>query len=64
MIANGGAGVWRESDTWFRSADRGNGLVPRGARIRAEIHQHGYRSYEAEDLEGNKWIFAQARPTM
>ena len=35
-----------------------------GARIRSEIHQHGYRSYEAEDLEGNKWIFAQARPTM
>jgi hypothetical protein len=64
MITNGNAEVWRESDTWFRSANRGNRLVQRGARIRAEIHQHGYRSYEAEDLEGNKWIFAQARPTM
>jgi hypothetical protein len=27
------------------------------------IHQHGYRAYEAGDLEGNRWTFAQARPT-
>jgi hypothetical protein len=26
--------------------------------------QHGYRAYEAEDLEGYRWTFAQARPTM
>jgi uncharacterized glyoxalase superfamily protein PhnB len=36
----------------------------RGAAIVSDIHQHGYRSYEADDLEGNRWTFAQARPTM
>ena len=35
-----------------------------GATIVTGIHQHGYRSYEADDLEGNRWTFAQARPTM
>jgi len=35
-----------------------------GAPIVTEIHQHGYRSYEADDLEGNRWTFAAARPTM
>jgi uncharacterized glyoxalase superfamily protein PhnB len=35
-----------------------------GADIVQEIHQHGYRSYEAADLEGNRWIFAQAGPLM
>jgi uncharacterized protein YndB with AHSA1/START domain/uncharacterized glyoxalase superfamily protein PhnB len=35
-----------------------------GATIVTEIHQHGYRAYEAEDLEGRRWTFAQARPTM
>ncbi len=35
-----------------------------GATIVSGIHQHGYRGYEAADLEGNKWVFAQARPTM
>lgn len=35
-----------------------------GAKIITEIHQHGYRCYEAEDLEGHRWTFAQARPTM
>lgn len=35
-----------------------------GAKIVSEIHQHGYRCYEAEDLEGHRWTFAQARPTM
>jgi uncharacterized protein YndB with AHSA1/START domain len=35
-----------------------------GATIVSEIHQHGYRAYEAEDLEGRRWTFAQARPTM
>jgi uncharacterized glyoxalase superfamily protein PhnB len=34
-----------------------------GATIRTPIHQHGYRAYEAADLEGNRWVFAQARPT-
>ncbi|MGW6276483.1 VOC family protein [Kribbella sp. NPDC055071] len=34
------------------------------AKILTEIHQHGYRIYEAEDLEGHHWTFAQARPTM
>ncbi len=35
-----------------------------GATIVSEIHQHGYRAYSAEDLEGRRWTFAQARPTM
>jgi uncharacterized glyoxalase superfamily protein PhnB len=35
-----------------------------GAKIIEPIRQHGYRAYEAEDLEGHRWTFAQARPTM
>ncbi|GAB2653409.1 hypothetical protein GCM10009743_32310 [Kribbella swartbergensis] len=35
-----------------------------GAKIISEIHQHGYRRYEAEDLESHRWTFAQARPSM
>lgn len=35
-----------------------------GATIVSGIRQHGYRAYEAADLEGNRWTFAQARPTM
>lgn len=31
-----------------------------GATIVSEIHQHGYRCYEAEDLEGHRWTFVQA----
>ena len=34
------------------------------ATIVEPIHQHGYRAYVADDLEGNRWTFAQARPTM
>ncbi len=34
-----------------------------GATIVSDIHQHGYRAYQAADLEGNRWTFAQARPT-
>ncbi len=35
-----------------------------GATIVSEIEQHGYRAYTAEDLEGRRWTFAQARSTM
>ena len=35
-----------------------------GARIVEPIHQHGYRAYQAEDPDGHRWTFAQARPTM
>lgn len=35
-----------------------------GARIVEPIHQHGYRAYSADDPEGHRWTFAQARPTM
>ena len=35
-----------------------------GATIVSEIAQQGYRAYAAEDLEGRRWTFAQARPTM
>jgi uncharacterized glyoxalase superfamily protein PhnB len=35
-----------------------------GATIVSEIHQHGYRCYETDDLEGHRWTFVQARPAM
>jgi uncharacterized glyoxalase superfamily protein PhnB len=35
-----------------------------GATIVSEIQEQGYRAYEAEDLEGRRWTFVQARPTM
>jgi uncharacterized glyoxalase superfamily protein PhnB len=35
-----------------------------GARIVSEIQQQGYRAYAAEDIEGRRWTFVQARPTM
>ncbi|MDR2986892.1 MAG: hypothetical protein LBV34_18850 [Nocardiopsaceae bacterium] len=35
-----------------------------GAKIVEPIYQHGFRAYEAEDLEGHRWTFVQARPTM
>ena len=35
-----------------------------GATIVSEIQEHGYRAYDAEDLEGRRWTFVQARPTM
>lgn len=35
-----------------------------GATIISGIRQHGYRAYEAADLEGYRWTFVQARPTM
>jgi uncharacterized glyoxalase superfamily protein PhnB len=34
-----------------------------GATIVSGIHQHGYRAYVAEDLEGRRWTFAQAMPS-
>jgi uncharacterized glyoxalase superfamily protein PhnB len=33
-----------------------------GATIFRGIRQTGYRSYEAGDLEGHRWVFVQARP--
>jgi uncharacterized glyoxalase superfamily protein PhnB len=36
----------------------------RGAIIVEEIWEHGVRAYEAADLEGNHWTFAQASPRM
>lgn len=36
----------------------------RGAHIVSDIAQHGFRSYTAEDLEGHRWTFVQAGPTM
>lgn len=35
-----------------------------GAHIVTGITQHGARAYEAADLEGNHWTFAQAGPLM
>lgn len=37
--------------------------LARGARVDAPWH-HGVRAYEATDLEGNAWTFAQAGPRM
>ncbi len=34
-----------------------------GARIVEGVKKHGDRYYIAEDLEGHRWTFAQARPT-
>jgi uncharacterized glyoxalase superfamily protein PhnB len=36
--------------------------VAAGAKIVRGIRQTGYRAYTAEDLEGHRWTFAQARP--
>jgi len=33
-----------------------------GAKIVSGIRQTGFRAYTAEDLEGHRWTFAQARP--
>lgn len=35
-----------------------------GAVVVEPIHESGFRSYEAEDPAGHRWIVAQARPTM
>ncbi|MBA2327157.1 MAG: VOC family protein [Actinobacteria bacterium] len=35
-----------------------------GASILQDIWQHGARAYDAADLEGNRWTFAQASPLM
>lgn len=35
-----------------------------GATIVEPIKYHGFKAYVAEDLEGRRWTFAQARPTM
>ena len=34
------------------------------AEIIQDIHQQGFRAYEAADPEGNRWTFAQASPLM
>ncbi len=33
-----------------------------GAKIVRDIERTGFRAYQAEDLEGHRWTFAQARP--
>jgi uncharacterized glyoxalase superfamily protein PhnB len=33
-----------------------------GAKIIHDIKRTGFRAYQAEDLEGHRWTFAQARP--
>jgi uncharacterized glyoxalase superfamily protein PhnB len=35
-----------------------------GAAIVSPIQERGFRSYAASDLEGRRWTFVQARPTM
>jgi len=43
-------------DAHFARAEAG------GARIVEPIHEHGYRGYVADDLEGHRWTFAHAGP--
>ncbi len=38
--------------------------VAGGATIEVDIWHHGARAYEASDLEGHRWSFAQASPRM
>jgi uncharacterized glyoxalase superfamily protein PhnB len=35
-----------------------------GATIVEPVKHHGFKAYVADDLEGRRWTFAQARPTM
>jgi uncharacterized glyoxalase superfamily protein PhnB len=35
-----------------------------GASIIEPIKHHGFKAYVIEDLEGRRWTFAHARPTM
>ena len=44
-------------DAHFARSEAGGATVVQG------IHQHGYRAYVADDPEGRRWTFAQARPT-
>jgi uncharacterized glyoxalase superfamily protein PhnB len=39
-------------------------LTAAGAAILTEIWDHGVRAFDAGDLEGNRWTFAQASPLM
>jgi uncharacterized glyoxalase superfamily protein PhnB len=48
----------RDLDGHFARAQAGGATIVKG------IHQHGYRAYVTDDLEGQRWTFAQARPTM
>ncbi|HEY2427391.1 MAG TPA: VOC family protein [Acidimicrobiales bacterium] len=43
-------------DAHLAGAERGGATIVQG------IHQTGFRAYTAEDLEGHRWTFAQARP--
>jgi uncharacterized glyoxalase superfamily protein PhnB len=45
-------------DAHFATATAG------GATIVQDIWQHGFRAYQALDLEGRRWTFAQAAPLM
>jgi uncharacterized glyoxalase superfamily protein PhnB len=38
--------------------------VAHGATVVEPIHEYGYRIYVCDDPEGQRWTFAQARPTM
>jgi uncharacterized glyoxalase superfamily protein PhnB len=38
--------------------------VASGATIVEPITHHCFKSYAADDVEGRRWVFAQARPTM
>ena len=38
--------------------------VQGGAKIVRDVKETGFRAYQAEDPEGHRWTFAQARPAM
>jgi uncharacterized glyoxalase superfamily protein PhnB len=57
----------RSHEPWVFVDDLGSHLASArraGATVIEEVKQYGYRAYVAEDLEGHRWTFAQARPTM
>ncbi|SDS40821.1 ankyrin repeat domain-containing protein [Microlunatus soli] len=61
LSAAPGSEVWvhvDDLDQHFRHARHG------GAKIISEIRTHGSTQYRAEDPEGQRWTFVQARPTM
>jgi uncharacterized glyoxalase superfamily protein PhnB len=55
----------RSHETWVFVDDLDRHLARAeagGATIVTGVRHSGYRAYAAEDLEGHRWRFAQARP--
>lgn len=57
----GGAVPWVYVDDLDAHFSR---AVEAGAAVVEGVHSRGYRRYVCDDLEGQRWVFCQARPTM